>query len=116
MATIPEGKITVAPEVLLEIIELAALYTDGVVRLASTPARVDRLFKKVISGNGIDLEIDQDSVTIDLYLIVKEVDILALSHKVQKEVIRSMDRIVGLNVNAVNVHIEDVEYPDNGTE
>lgn len=101
---------------LLEIIELAALYTDGVVRLASVPARVDRIFKKVVTGNGIELEINQDSVTIDLYLIVKEVDMLELSHKIQKEVIRSMDKIVGLNVNAVNVHILDVVYPDNGTE
>lgn len=113
MDAVSEGKITVAPGVLLDIVEQAALYSDGVVGMASIPARVDRIFRKVISGDGIELEIRGDSVIIDLYLIVRAVDLLSLSHRVQQEVIRAMDKLVGLKVDAVNVHIEDIAYPEN---
>jgi uncharacterized alkaline shock family protein YloU len=114
MSTVPDGKITVSPEVLLEIIEQAALYTEGVVGMASVPPRVDRLFRRLVMAEGIQLEIHDDSVTVDVYLIVRAVDLMALSQRVQKEVIRAMDKLVGLQVRAVNVHIEDVEYPNNG--
>ena len=114
MSTVPDGKITVSPEVLLEIIEQAALYTEGVVSMASVPPRVDRLFRRLVVADGIQLEIHDDSVTVDLYLIVRAVDLIALSNRAQKEVIRAMEKLVGLQVKAVNVHIEDVVYPTNG--
>ncbi len=113
METVAEGKITVAPRVLLDIIEQAALYSDDVVAMASIPARVDRIFRKVISDDGIEMEIRGDTVVIDLYLIVRAVNLLSLCHRVQQEVIRAMDKLVGLNVTAVNIHIEDISYPEN---
>ena len=112
MNTISEGTITVAPGVLLDIIEQAALYTDGVMGMASIPPRVGRIFRRLISGDGIELEVGEDSVSIDLYLIVQAVDLLTLCHQVQKEVIRAMDKLVGLKVSAVNIHIEDVAYSE----
>ena len=56
---------------------------------------------------------DPHRLTIELDLVVQAADMLSLSHRVQKEVIRAMDKLVGLRVDAVNVHIEDVAYPDN---
>ena len=111
MDSVAEGKITVAPTVLLDIIEQAALYTDGVLGMAAAPPRVDRLFRKLMTREGIELGIKEDSIVIDLFLNVGAVDILKLSHRVQREVIRSMDKLIGLNVEAVNIHIEDVVYP-----
>lgn len=116
MEEVKEGKITVAPQVLLDIIREAALYTDGVVGMATAPPRVDRIFRRLVTAEGIEMEIDGSSVTVDLYLVVREVDLLALSHKVQREVIRSMDKLVGLSVKAVNVHVEDVVYPPTSAE
>ena len=115
MNTVSEGKITVAPGVLLDIIEQAALYTDGVIGMASTPPSVGRIFRKLITGEGIELEIKEGSVSIDLYLIVQAVDMVTLCHHVQKEVIRAMDKLVGLEVSAVNIHIEDVAYSNIAT-
>lgn len=111
MDTIRQGKITVAPEVILDIIRQAALYTEGVVAMASIPPRVDRIFRRLITGDGIAMEILGDSVAIDLYLVAQAVDLLNLCHRVQREVIRSMDKLVGLSVREVNVHVEDVAYP-----
>ena len=113
METIRQGKTTVAPEVILDIIRQAALYTEGVLGMASIPPRVDRIFRRLITGEGIALEILDDSVTIDLYLIADQVDLLNLGHRVQREVIRSVDKLVGLKVSEVNIHIEDVAYPGN---
>jgi uncharacterized alkaline shock family protein YloU len=111
--TIRHGKITVAPEVILDIIRQAVLYTDGIAGMASIPPRVDRIFRRLITGDGIAMEVLEDSVAIDLYVIAEEVDLLDLSHRVQREVIRSVDRLVGLNVHEVNIHVEDVAYPTN---
>jgi uncharacterized alkaline shock family protein YloU len=113
MEVIRQGKITVAPEVVLDIIRQAVLYAEGVVGMAPIPPRVDRIFRRLITGEGIAMEILEDSVTIDLYIVAEEVDLLALSHRVQREVVRSMDKLVGLNVREVNIHIEDVAYPNN---
>jgi uncharacterized alkaline shock family protein YloU len=115
MNSVAEGKITVAPGVLLDIIEQAALYTDGVLGMAPVPPRVNRIFRKLITGEGIELEIKEDSIIIDLYLNIRAVDVLELSHRVQREVIRAMDKLIGLNVAAVNIHIEDVVYPKSDT-
>jgi uncharacterized alkaline shock family protein YloU len=111
--TIRQGKITVAPEVILDIIRQAALYTEGVMGMSSIPPRVDRIFRRLITGEGIALEILDESVTIDLYLVAEQVDLLNLGHRVQREVIRSMDKLVGLKVDEVNIHIEDIAYPSN---
>ena len=116
MEQIREGKITIAPEVLLDIVREAALYTDGVDSLAPIPPRVDRIFRRVVTTQGIELEIKDDSISIDLYLAVRAVNFITLSHKIQKEVIRSMDKLVGLEVDSVNIHIEDVVYPQNGSD
>lgn len=115
MDPVREGKITVAPEVLLDIVRQAVLYTEGVVGMASIPPRVDRIFRKLVTADGIELEIKESSITIDLYLVVQPTDMLTLSHRVQKEVIRSLDKMVGLYVDAVNIHIEDVAHPNNGS-
>jgi uncharacterized alkaline shock family protein YloU len=110
-----EGKITVAPEVLLDIVQQAALYTDGVLSMAPTHPQVDRLFRRIVVSEGIKMEIRDSSVKIDLFLVTQATDLLALSHKVQNEVIRAMDKMVGVKVDAVNIHIEDIAYPGNGS-
>ncbi len=115
MDTVAEGRITVAPEVLLDIVRQAILYLDDVVNTVPVPPRVDRLFRKVIIADGIELEIKQGSVVIDLYLVTRPVNLTNLCHRVQKEVMRAMDKLVGLKVSAVNIHIEDIAYPVNGS-
>jgi uncharacterized alkaline shock family protein YloU len=111
--TVRHGKITVAPEVILDIIKQAVLYTEGIAGMATIPPRVDRIFRRLITGEGIAMEILDDSVAIDLYLVAEEVDLLQVSHRVQREVIRSVDKLVGLNVKEVNIHIEDIAYASN---
>ena len=55
---------------------------------------------------------DDNNVKIDLYLIVKAgASMRDVSRKVQHSITRAVRDLVGMDVTAVNVHIEDVDYP-----
>ena len=102
------GNTTVDPDVIITIIRLAALGVPGVCRMASGPAGIDDLVKKFYS-EGVKIDVEDHTVYIDLYLaLFRDVDIRTTSRKVQKEVVRSMEDLVGMNVGRVDVHIEDI--------
>lgn len=98
------GRITVDPEVLETIARLTALAVPGVARIAPIP----RL--RLLGGReGVRITLQDGSVLVDLYLVVESgYNMLALGHQVQAEVTRAIQEMVGLDVEAVNVYIEDV--------
>jgi len=105
----PIGNTTVDPDVILTMIRLAALGVAGVCRMASGPAGLDDLVKKYYS-EGVKIDVEDHTVYIDLYLVFyRDVDLRTTAHKVQQEVSRSIEELVGMNVGRVNIHIEDIE-------
>jgi uncharacterized alkaline shock family protein YloU len=105
-----QGKTTVAPEVLLTIARLTTLHIDGVSRMGSLPASVNRLFQPG-SGEGVSIEIKDDTVTIDLYVILKQdVSLRDVSRAIQHEVARAISEMVGMPVGRINIHVEDIDY------
>ncbi|MDF1514156.1 MAG: Asp23/Gls24 family envelope stress response protein [Anaerolineae bacterium] len=108
LSAIP-GVVTVEPSVLEIIARLSALEVPGVAGVAERD--VDRFLG--ISGRSVTVEVKDDKVTADLHLIAgPDVSLLQLGRKVQYEVTRAIQRTLGMPVEAVNVHIEDVVYPD----
>ena len=104
------GKTTITPEVMLTIAQLTTLNVPGVSAMSNVPGGVNRLFKRG-SGEGVRIDIRDDVVYIDLYLILKnEVNIRDTSRRVQHEVARAISEMVGLQVGRVNIHIEDIDY------
>jgi len=104
------GKTTVAPEVLLTIARLTALHVDGVSRMGSLPPAVNRIFQRG-AGDGVSIEIKEDVVTIDLFVILKEdVNIRDVSRLIQRDVARAISEMVGMQTGRVNIHIEDIDY------
>jgi uncharacterized alkaline shock family protein YloU len=105
METQPKiGKITIAPEVLETVARLTALAVPGVVRL-STPAGVQRL----LGQDGVKVEVVQDHVRADVYIVTQQdVNMLNIGRQIQTEVTRAIHEIVGMEVESVDVHIEDV--------
>lgn len=103
------GTVTVAPEVLMALIRLSALATPGVARLSPQhPHSVRRLFSGK-AREGIRLEIEDQAVSIDLYIVAEpDVQMLALGQTLQREISRSIHDMVGMPVKAINIHIEDV--------
>ncbi len=104
------GKTTIAPDVLLTIARLSALETPGVSRMSPVPGGVSRLRRG--AGEGVILEIDNDYVTTDLYVVVQNnVNMREVSRNIQHNVTRAIADMVGMQVGRVNIHIEDIDFP-----
>lgn len=107
------GSVIIAPEVLTTIVRLVALETPGVVNLSSTlPGRMSRVFRGNKSSRGIDVQLVDGAVTVDVYVIAeRNVALLPLGETLQAEISRAISDVVGMPVHAVNVHIDDVTDP-----
>lgn len=107
----PNDTVTIAPGVLLTIARLASLEVPGVVRMGNTPGGVDRLFRRVPAANGVQLAIDHGTVTAHLYVVADAtVNLRDMCLSIQKSVARSIREILGMKVESVNVHVEDVHF------
>ena len=107
-----QGKTTVSPDVLVTITRLSALSVPGVSRMAHVPGGVNRLFKRGI-GDGVRIEVEDNVVVANLYLILKEnVNIREVSRNVQHQVARALQEMVGMDIGGIDIHIEDIEEDD----
>ncbi|MBI3363167.1 MAG: Asp23/Gls24 family envelope stress response protein [Chloroflexi bacterium] len=104
------GKTTIAPDVLITIAKLAALSVPGVAHMGSVPGGVNRLLKRG-AADGVQIEVENNCVTANLHIVVKaEMNVREISRNVQAEVARVIQHMVGMEVLAVNVTIDDVAY------
>ena len=103
------GRIEVAPEVLATIAHFATMKVEGVAKMASVPSDVARLLRRGTRQDGLILDLSNDEVKFDIYVIMeRDVSLLDVSRKVQTAVKEAMDTMVGIPVVAINVHVEDV--------
>jgi len=106
------GKTTIAPDVLLTIARLATLGEEGVNRLSPIPGGVNRLFKRNQS-QGVQINIESGIVNVDLFVVLDpETNVREVSRNIQKAVSRAISEMVGMEVGKINVHIEDINFPD----
>ena len=105
------GRIEIAPEVLTTIAHNTTTAVAGVNKMAALPADVGRLFRRSIRHDGVILDYSDGGLSFDIYVLVDpHVNVLDTSKAIQAAVIESIDKMVGLSVDAVNVHVEDVMY------
>lgn len=107
------GKTTVASDVLLTIVRLTTLNVHGVSRLAHVPnVGVNRFLKRTHIQEGVQIDIIEDLVYIDIYVTLKnEYNVREVSRNIQNDVSRAITEMVGMQVGSVNIHIEDIDYP-----
>ncbi len=107
------GSVIIAPEVLTTVVRQVVLETPGVVGLNSTlPGRMSRVFRGPKSTGGIDVQVEDGAVTVDVYITAeREMILLPLGQTLQHEISRAISDSVGMPVRAVNIHIEDVSDP-----
>jgi uncharacterized alkaline shock family protein YloU len=107
-----KGRTTIAPEVLLTIAQLTALNVPGVSRMSNVPGGVNKLFQRGV-GEGVRIEICEEEVLVDLYIILQnDVNIREVGRQVQHSVTRAISETVGMHIGRVNVHVEDIDYPE----
>ncbi|MGE5124100.1 MAG: Asp23/Gls24 family envelope stress response protein [Acidobacteriaceae bacterium] len=108
-----QGTTTIAPEVLLTIAQLTTLNVNGVSRLSHVQTGVNQLLKRTQKREGVLIEVVDDVVYADIYVVLKnDVNVRDVSHNIQHEISRAISEMVGMSVGRVNVHIEDIDYPE----
>jgi uncharacterized alkaline shock family protein YloU len=108
--SIPQGKTTIAPDVLVTIVKLTALGVEGVSRLAQITGGVNRFFKKG-NSDGVRIIVENNTVFIDLYVYIeRRTNVREICHNIQSQVTRAISEMVGMEVGRVNIHVEDIEY------
>ncbi|MEN6300071.1 MAG: Asp23/Gls24 family envelope stress response protein [Anaerolineaceae bacterium] len=107
-----KGKTTIAPDVLHTIARLTTLNIDGVSRMCLNPTGVKRYFTRGFN-DGVRILLENDAVYVDLYVILKHnTNVREVSHDIQQQVARALTETVGMQVGRVNVHVEDIDYPE----
>jgi uncharacterized alkaline shock family protein YloU len=109
------GATTIAPGVLITIAKMTALSVDGVASVAPIPGGVNRWFRRG-ETEGIRLHVDENAVAVDLHLILESgTDVRAVCRKVQSEVARAIEDMVGMEVQRIDVHVEDIFFQNAAT-
>ncbi len=107
----PAGKIFIAPGVLVTVAKLAALSVPGVIRMSPVPGGVNKLFR-LGASKGVRLETHDDSVVAELFVVVRsDVNAREVGSRIRQEVSRAITEIIGLKVDRIVVHIEDIDPP-----
>jgi uncharacterized alkaline shock family protein YloU len=98
------GNITIAPAVLNTIARLTTLGVPGVARMGSSVQLLQ-------AAPGTTIKVVNGKVKADVYVILQaDCNFYATGQQIQHEVSRAISEIVGMDVQAINVHVQDVEY------
>jgi uncharacterized alkaline shock family protein YloU len=104
----PLGRITISSDAVARIVGQTATESYGVVGL-SARGRVGRLLARGRETQGIVVGGDGRSVTIELYVVVEYgLNLAEVAATVRSRVAYEVERLTGLAVAAVEVHIQDV--------
>ena len=82
--------------------------------MSSVPSR---RFKKLLrhrqEHDGLPIEVVDDLVYTDLYVILEaDVNIREVGRNIQNAIARAITEMIGMQVGVVNVHVEDIDYPE----
>lgn len=106
------GKVYVNDEVIALIAGSAAMDCYGLVGMASRKQLKDGIAELLGRENlsrGIEVRRDQDSVHIDLYIIVSYgIKISEVAHNIQSKVKYVLNDVIGLSVDHVHIFVQGV--------
>lgn len=116
--TTSEGTTTVADSVVQKIAGLATREINGVYDLGGGASRAFGAIRERIPGatasasQGVAVEVGETQAAIDLEILVEYgVSIADLARAVRRNVITAIERMTGLEVVEVNIHVNDVHIP-----
>ena len=103
------GKVTIAPNVLVTIVQKTTVSEPGVAQLCDNVPGVKRLLGLHTVGKGVEVNVGDNRVAVDVYLIARrDIDLLQMGRNLQKQIVRAIQDIVGMEVLEVNIHIDDI--------
>jgi uncharacterized alkaline shock family protein YloU len=103
------GRVTIAPEAIAQIVGRTAAECYGVVGM-SLRDRVTRLLPKGKASRGIVVRNLDGAVALELYVVVAYgLNLAEVAATVRSQVAYEVERLTGLVVASVDVHIQDVK-------
>ena len=103
-----QGRIEVSPVAVATIANHAVLSSYGVVGMS--PKNLVNGLAQILrpdSKRGVEVHIDQDEITIDLYVVIEHgVRIATVARNIISGVKFSVEKTVGVPVSSVNVHVQ----------
>lgn len=112
------GVIAFANDVVATIAGLAAVDIPGIAGMYGGFASgvVELLGKKNLT-KGVKVEVEDDFVKVDLYIVAEYgVEIPAVCNKAQESVRNALETMTGLSVSAVNIYVEGIKIIDSKEE
>lgn len=111
------GEVKISTEVITDVVGVAAMESYGIVGMASTKRLKDgvaELLKRENYGKGIEVTKDENGeISITLHIIVLYgIKIQEVAKSVQKKTKYSIEQMLGLQVNTVNVIVEGVKISE----
>lgn len=107
------GNIKISVDVVSTIAGIAAAEVKGVAGMyTSFAGGIAEMFSSKKNPNkGVKVEMSEESVTVDLYIVVDYgIRIPELAWEVQENVSANIESMTGLKVDKVNIHIEGVSF------
>ena len=109
IATTERGRIAIAPAAVAQIVGAAAAESYGVVALAGR-GRLSKLVPWAIK-KGVDVGLRDDGLVVELRVVVEHgVRLAEVAETVRSRVQYELERMVGLPIASLEVHIDGVRH------
>jgi uncharacterized alkaline shock family protein YloU len=112
------GSVEISPVAIASIASQAVLGCYGVVGMASRTLRdglAELLHPSDNPRKGVQVELVDDEITIDLFVIMEYgVRVSEVAHNIMQSVKFNVEKMLGLPVAAVNVHVQGLRISDPG--
>lgn len=105
------GKVVISEELIAMLAGVAAVECYGLVGMASRKIKdgIAELLGRDNLSRGVDVKLEGESVTIDLHIIVSYgTKIPEVATNVMEKVKYTLEKLTGLDVARVNVHVQGV--------
>lgn len=112
------GSIKVADEVVGIIAGLAATEVPGVVGMSGgIGGGIAEILGRKNLSKGVKVEVGEKEAAVDLYVIIEfGMPIPEVAANIQKNVKESIEKMTGLSVVEVNIHVQGVHFPKEDKE
>ncbi|MBU5594599.1 Asp23/Gls24 family envelope stress response protein [Amphibacillus sp. MSJ-3] len=110
--TTKDGRVTITNEVISTVAGGAAIECYGIIGMASKNQLKDgiaEILRKENFSKGVVVRQEDDKISIDMYIIVSYgTKISEIANNVQSQVKYTLDKTLGLAIDAVNIYIQGV--------
>lgn len=110
------GEVRISTDVIVVIAHTAATETEGVAGMSAGIAdNISQVLGRKGASKGVKVELSAQETSIDLFLIVDYgARIPDVAWRVQERVKTAVETMTGLNVKAINIHVQGVSFENKG--